>query len=77
MCKRGDIIVKLEFDKMCMAKKIYWKIKLFWMDHRISFIEDHWRLLEPSYYYTHTEEESQKEKQRRVSELMRIIEGVE
>lgn len=43
------------------------------MDHRITLEETHWRILEPSYYYTHTEEECELEKQHRRDELLAII----
>ena len=68
--------MKLDFDKMCFVKKVYWKIKLWLMDHRISYVENHWSILEPSYYYTHTEDECQKEKQRRADEIRSILDDV-
>ena len=67
----------LDFENMNFVVKVFWKIRLWLMDHRPSLIETHWNILEPSYYYTHTEEECQKEKQRRVNEIMRIIEELE
>lgn len=58
---------------MSPVKKMYWKIRLWFMDHRITLEETHWRILEPSYYYTHTAEECEREKQRRREELLAII----
>lgn len=63
----------LDFSKMSPVKKVYWKIRLWFMDHRITLEETHWRILEPSYYYTHTAEECECEKQRRREELLAII----
>lgn len=63
----------LDFSKMGPVKKMYWKIRLWFMDHRITLEETHWQILEPSYYYIHTAEECEREKQRRRDELLAII----
>jgi len=67
--------MKLDFDNMRWYKKVFWKIKLWLMDHRLPFYATHGSLLEPSYYYTHTEEECEKEMQRRKDEINKIIEA--
>ena len=63
----------LDFSKMGPVKKMYWKIRLWLMDRRITLEETYWQILEPSYYYTHTAEECEREKQRRREELLAII----
>lgn len=63
----------LDFSKMGLVKKMYWKIRLWFMDHRITLEETHWQILEPSYYYTHTAEECIQEMQRRRDEILAII----
>lgn len=65
--------MKLDFREMRLYENIFWKIKLWIMDHRIPLIVTHPSILEPSYYYTHTDEECQAEKNRRIDELMRMI----
>lgn len=49
--------MKLDFRKMGLIKKVYWRIRLWHMDHRFSIWVPRYYILEPSYYYTHTEEE--------------------
>jgi len=66
--------VKLDIDNMSWYKKIYWRIKLWRMDHRLPLFATHGSLLEPSYYYTHTKEECEMEMRRRKEEIMKIIE---
>ena len=54
--------MKLDFSKMRLYEKVFWRVRLWLMDHNPFFPERHWCLLEPSYYYLHTEEECEKEK---------------
>ena len=65
--------MKLDFREMSFIKKVYWRIRLWHMDHRFSIWVPRYYILEPSYYYTHTEEECERERQRRVDELNKII----
>lgn len=67
--------MKLDFSKMRLYEKVFWRVRLWLMDHNPFFPERHWCLLEPSYYYLHTEEECEKEKWRRKEELLKIING--
>ena len=66
--------MKLDFSKMRLYEKVFWRVRLWLMDHNPFFPERQWYLLEPSYYYLHTEEECEKEKGRRKEELLNIIE---
>ncbi len=66
--------MKLDFSKMRLHEKVFWRVRLWLMDHNPFSMERHWCLLEPSYYYLHTEEECEKEKGRRKEELLKIIE---
>ena len=63
----------LDFSKMSPFTKVYWKVKLWLMDHKFSLIETHWDLLKPSYYYTHTPEECEQERLRIRAELLAIL----
>ena len=64
---------KLDFDNMKWHEKIYWRIKLWRMDHPFIDYENHWRILPPSYEYTHSPEQCEEEKQRIVAEVRRIL----
>ena len=65
--------MKLDFRKMSLIKRVYWRIRLWHMDHRFSIWVPRYYILEPSYYYTHTEEECDREWHRRVAEIEEII----
>ena len=65
----------LDFKKMKWYETVYWRIKLFMMDHPYPlFSHNQWGyILEPSYEYTHTPEEVEEELKRRKDELLAII----
>ena len=66
--------MKLDFSKMRLHEKVFWRVRLWLMDRNPLSLERRWSILEPSYYYLHTEEECEKEKKRRKEELLKIIE---
>lgn len=68
---------KLDFDNMTLRERLSWRIKLWKMDHPFFGYESHWRILPPSYEYTHTPEECEAEKRRVVEEVRRILDGIE
>lgn len=66
--------MRLDFKRMHLYEKMFWRIRLWLMDHNPFSMERYWCLLEPSYYYLHTEEECEREKERRKKEIMKNIE---
>lgn len=68
---------KLDFDSMSFFERLKWHYKLWRMDHPFIDYESHWRILPPSYEYTHTPEECEAEKRRVVEEVRRILDGIE
>lgn len=69
----------LDFKKMKWYEKLYWRIKLFMMDHPcpLFFHNQRGDILEPSYEYTHTPEEVEEELKRRKDELLTMIESAD
>lgn len=68
--------IPLDFKVMKWYEKLYWRVKLFRMDHPYPlFAYNQWGyILEPSYWYIHTEKECEDELNRRKAELLKIIE---
>ena len=68
---------QLDFDSMKWYERLHWYIKLYRMDNPFIGCEKHWWILPPSYYYTHTEEECEAEKQRIVAEIRKAIDELD
>ena len=66
--------MRLDFKGMPLYEKLLCWVRLWLMDCNPFSMERYWCILEPSYYFWHTEEECEKEKVRRKGELLKIIE---